>query len=632
MLDTEWGGRVGEQGVFVWVDVSKARLDVPARGSDESFPVGTAEEPQHTTTAGKKSRGAARSEPACGRNGNRVGCAPWRSHSSADTAELRKARGAFFTPPEIGSFLAHWAVRTATDSVFEPSCGEAGLLLAAARELQRRSASELSLGRLFGVDIHEPSIRAAHEQLVGTGLAFELQARDLFDLPALPQWDVVIGNPPYLRYQAFSGSHRIKAQEAALKHGVRLGGLANAWAAFVVHSAQCLNPKGRLALVLPAALLSVNYAAPVRRFLLKRFSSVQIIMFEERVFPGVLKEVVLLLAEGTGPTDKFELFQVRDVEELLSWNGLPGEKARECAPTTAEAKWTDALLPKEAISLYHQLHEKHFEPLAGWGKTELGMVTGNNRYFTLARMEAADLGLKSPELLRISPPGSRHLRGLEFSDAAFEELADEGARVYLFYPPNGVPLSPAAASYIAKGERAKVHKAYKCSVREPWWRVPLISAPNLFLTYMNQDLPRLVANEAHVLYLNSIHGVTLRRGRTKLGRELLPVAMLNSLTALGAELEGRSYGGGILKVEPKEADRLPMPSLDLLNRAEDDLRALRPQLGKHLRSSQLEKVMDSVDSILLVKHLGLRPKEVQALRASRKAMSARRNARGGKPA
>jgi adenine-specific DNA-methyltransferase len=557
---------------------------------------------------------------------------PVEDHSSADTAELRKARGAFFTPPEIGFFLAHWAVRAAADSVFEPSCGEAGLLLAAAKELRRLSASELSLGRLFGVDIHEPSIRAAHVHLAGTGLAFELQTRDFFDIPALPQWDVVIGNPPYLRYQAFSGSNRLKAQEAALRHGVRLGGLANAWAAFVVHAAQCLNPKGRLALVLPAALLSVNYAAPVRRFLLKRFSSVQIIMFEERVFPGVLEEVVLLLAEGTGPTEKFELFQVRDVEELLSWDGLPGEKARECAPANAEAKWTDALLPKEAIALYHQLHEKHFEPLLEWGETELGMVTGNNRYFTLSSTEAAAQGLASRELLKISPPGSRHLRGLEFSEAAFRELAGEGARAYLFYPPAGKTLSPAAADYIAQGEHAKVHKAYKCSVREPWWRVPLVAPPDLFLTYMNQDLPRLVANEARVHYLNSVHGVTLRRGRTKIGRDLLPVAMLNSLTALGAELEGRSYGGGILKVEPKEADRLPMPSLDLVTRAADDLRALLPQLGKHLRSSHLEKVLDSVDSILLVKHLGLRSRQVQALRASHKAMAARRNARGGKPA
>ncbi len=552
-------------------------------------------------------------------------------HPSADTAELRKARGAFFTPPEIGSFLAQWAVRSSTDAVFEPSCGEAALLLEAAKELRRQSASEPSSGRLFGIDIHEPSVQVARAHLANVGLPFELQVRGFFDLPATPEWDVVIGNPPYVRYQAFSGADRTKAQEAALRHGVRLGGLANAWAAFVVHAAQFLKPQGRLALVLPAALLAVNYAAPIRRFLLKRFSAVRIIVFEERVFPGVLEEVALLLAEGTGPTDRFELFQVRNIEELLSWNGLPDEQARECAPATAESKWTDALLPKQAASLYQQLQGEHFEPLSAWGETDLGMVTGNNRYFALSSEEVAKLGLESRELLKISPPGSRHLRGLEFSQAAFEELAREGARAFLFYPPNG-ELSNAAAAYIAQGEREKVHKAYKCSVRAPWWRVPLVPVPDLFLTYMNQDLPRLVANDAEARYLNSIHGVTLRRGRARLGRELLPIAMLNSITALGAELEGRSYGGGILKVEPKEADRLPMPGPELLARAADDLRALRPQLGRRLRSSQLEEALDMVDGILLVKHFGLRAEDVQALRAGRKALASRRTARAGKPA
>jgi hypothetical protein len=107
--------------------------------------------------------------------------------------------------------------------------------------------------------------------------------------------------------------------------------------------------------------------------------------------------------------------------------------------------------------------------------------------------------------------------------------------------------------------------------------------------------------------------------------------MLNSLTALGAELEGRSYGGGLLKVEPKEADKVPMPSLALLEKASDDLRAMRPQLGRCLRNSQLEDALGLVDRVLLVKHLGLSEEDVKSLRAGRVALAARRAARSGKP-
>src|SRR6185312_10193847 len=142
------------------------------------------------------------------------------------------------------------------------------------------------------------------------------QDRDLFDHADWPAFDAVIGNPPYIRYQQFIGEARAKGLRAALAQGVPLTGLASSWAAFTIHAAQFLKPEGRLGLVLPAELLTVNYAARVRRFLLNRFSSVRLILFEELIFPNVLEEVVLLLAEGNGGASKFEVYQVRNLEDL----------------------------------------------------------------------------------------------------------------------------------------------------------------------------------------------------------------------------------------------------------------------------------------------------------------------------
>ncbi len=78
----------------------------------------------------------------------------------------------------------------------------------------------------------------------------------------------MIGNPPFVRYQDFSGEARVRSRAAALRAGVPLTNLASSWAAFAVHSALFPRPGGRMGLVLPAELLSVNYAAEVRRFLL----------------------------------------------------------------------------------------------------------------------------------------------------------------------------------------------------------------------------------------------------------------------------------------------------------------------------------------------------------------------------
>jgi hypothetical protein len=158
-----------------------------------------------------------------------------------------------------------------------------------------------------------------------------------------------------------------------------------------------------------------------------------------------------------------------------------------------------------------------------------------------------------------------------------------------------------------------------------------VRIPDLFLTYMNHDVPRLVSNKARAAHLNSVHGVTLNDAHRALGMDLLPIAMLNSVTMLGAELVGRSYGGGILKIEPKEADRLPMPAPEVLIAAADKLRNLRPQLSKHLRNSQLSDVVKAVDDILLAGLVGLSASHVAALSEARNMMATRRAARAGKP-
>lgn len=230
-----------------------------------------------------------------------------------DTSALRKARGAFFTPPEVAEYIAAWAIRSPDDVVLEPSCGEAEFLLAAGRRLDRLGAPRGGRPSLRGVERHEPSAAAAEQLLQSAGLRAEIHTGDFFEAP-LSRGSVaaVVGNPPYVRYQGFTGEARARAQRAALAAGVSLSGLASSWAAFTVHSAELLRSDGRLGLVLPAELLTTNYAGPVRRYLLDRFASVRLIMFDERVFPGVLAEIVLLRAEGSGGTDTVDICQARN--------------------------------------------------------------------------------------------------------------------------------------------------------------------------------------------------------------------------------------------------------------------------------------------------------------------------------
>ncbi|WP_277501383.1 N-6 DNA methylase [Nocardioides sp. ChNu-99] len=538
-----------------------------------------------------------------------------------DSAALRKARGAFFTPPAIASFIVEWAVRSSADLVFEPSAGDAEFLVHA---VQRLRALGEDRPRVYGVELHSWSAEIGSDRVAASGGHLEMTVGDFFDVDPAPRYSAVVGNPPFIRFQDFAGDSRAKARAAALRGGVALSGLASSWAAFTVHGALNLEPGGRLGFVLPAELLHANYAAPVRRFLFENFAQVDLVMFDRRVFDEAETEAVLLLADGYGgTTDHARIRQVPDAAAL----SLDLPSAATWAPTDPAARWSGSTVSPEAAGIYaNLLLDTSFSALKTWGETTLGMVTGNNKYFALTPARVAELGLRSSEVLRLSPPGSSHLRGLEFSSRAHAELGRNDKRTMLFRP-SAAP-SAAARAYIAQGEADGVDKAYKCRVRKEWWRVPLVARSDLLLTYMNADTPRLTTNSAGALHLNSVHGVYLSPDHRDLGRALLPVAALNSVTMLGAEFTGRAYGGGMLKMEPGEADLWALPSPTIVDQARDALLAVRPQVAGRLRNGNVLDAAKLVDDALLVRVLGMRRSDVAEIRAARNALAARREARG----
>lgn len=508
-----------------------------------------------------------------------------------DTASLRKARGAFFTPSGITEHLAEWAIREPTDQVLEPSVGEAAFLVAAVDRLHGLGAVRPVV---HGVDVHRDSAAIAQDLLKELGAEPSIRVSDFFLVAPEPKFDAVIGNPPFIRYQEWSGEQRDRSRFAALQQGVALTGLASSWAGFVAHAAGFLKPGGRLALVLPAELLSVNYAAPVRRFLLQRFRSVELVVFDEQVFPDAEADTVLVKADGwsmpaSGEAVLRQAVNAAGLEQLAegtSWS-----------PADATDRWSPIRLAKETTAgAAALLGSGTFVPLAHFGDVKLGAVTGANRFFALSPARVRELGIPRRDLVRVSPPGSAHLRNLTLTDSGMTRLGQRGEATWLVWPAD----KPAEATmeYLESGHRTGVDEAYKCRVRSPWWRVPLLPPPDLFLTYMNADMPRLVSNAAGARHLNSVHGVYLREQYAATGT-LLPLASLNSLTALSAEIEGRSYGGGVLKIEPREAARWWMPSPVLIAQTAHELEALRPRVQRLLQAKNVRGAIEAVDAVIL---------------------------------
>jgi tRNA1(Val) A37 N6-methylase TrmN6 len=546
-----------------------------------------------------------------------------------DSNQLRKERGAFFTPQAIANYLADWAV--AGDpyaKVLDPTCGEAVFLLAAGKRLKAlgRDADELD-EQLFGVDLHDSSLDFAQELLEKDGLDARLIASDFFELntpnqlgASLPYVDAVIGNPPFVRFQVHSGEARARSRAAALRQGVRLSGLASSWAALLLHSCGFLKPKGRLAIVLPAELLTVGYAEPVRQWLKSRFEQVHLVLFDRLQFDDATEKVVLVLAKGDGGCDAFSLYYLDDSDDLA--NIRPMENLS--VTPAASGKWTDLLLPNRQRQLFKQATSQHFSSLSTYGTPELGTVTGSNAYFVLDEETRVKYGLiESVHVRKVCPPGTKHLKGLSFTLGQWSALRDAGEKVWLLHPSTS-DSSEELERYLRLGVSTGVPEAYKCSVRTPWWRPPAVSPPDLFFTYMSHRYPRLIANTARTTFVNSMHGVRLVPDAPKVARQALPLLAFNSVTMLGAEIFGRSYGGGVLKMEPSEAALLPVPHYSALEESWSILAGDRQGLNNQLLQGRWTNVVKLVDEALLVKTLNLSRGEVTDIHDAARSLRAKR--------
>lgn len=547
-----------------------------------------------------------------------------------DSADNRKLRGAYFTPYAIAEHLADWALRGLGNEglVLDPTCGEGVFLLAAGMQLVRQGRS----GRLLGVDLHGDSLAETKRLLAAQGSRdAELLTGDFFQeltplqLGArLPYVDAVIGNPPFVRYHQHRGDVRKRATAAALAQGVRLSGLASSWAALLVHASAFLKPSGRMAMVLPAELLSVGYAEPIRQWLRRRFSSVHLVLFDRLQFADAEEQVVLLVARGSGGCNAFTLHHVESADELAE---LHIYDADAFAPRDV-GKWTDLLIPEQARGLLRTTVDAHFDVLRSYGTVELGTVTGANKYFTLSDATRKEYGLvESRHVDRVVPPGSRHVPGLRFTEGHWQQLKLEGSRVWLLNPRVAPVPGSGLARYLEVGRALGVHEAYKCSLRQDWWVPPVVPVPDFFFTYMSHSTPRLISNLARATLVNSMHGVTIDSDLKTEVQEALPLVLLNTVTMLCAEVQGRSYGGGILKMEPREAASLPLPRPASVAAAWTRLQGRREQLENLVRLGCWSQVTQEVDEVVLLQSGVVGREQLDVLRAALLRRRARRQGR-----
>jgi adenine-specific DNA methylase len=245
-------------------------------------------------------------------------------------------------------------------------------------------------------------------------------------------------------------------------------------------------------------------------------------------------------------------------------------------------------------------------------------VTGRNSFFTFTDAQADELGLRAHCVPLVSR--SAQLSGLVYdTDCRASDVA-AGHRTWLLNAPPE-PGDAALVAHIGAGEAAGVHRGYKCSIRAPWWITPSLWIPDLFMLRQIHRAPRLTVNAAAATSTDTVHRVRLSPG---VDAAALAAVFHNSATFAFTEIMGRSYGGGILELEPAEAERLPIPAPAHAS-AE-----LACDVDLLLKANEIDKALDLVDRHVLIDGLGFPGEVVAQCRAAWLSLRDRRTRRGSR--
>jgi adenine-specific DNA-methyltransferase len=528
-------------------------------------------------------------------------------------ASVEKLRGGFYTPEPIAAFILRWGIHSNDLDILEPSCGD-GVFLEQLRKgkLKYKSITAVELDEIEAkkaVQINLPR----KEMIIADFHSYCNNTHKRFDL--------IIGNPPYIRYQFFNRQQQMEAQNIFARAGLIYSKLTNAWVSFVVGSSLLLKDKGgKIGFVLPAEILQVSFAQQLRHFIARFFNKINIISFQKLLFPNIQQEVVLLLCEKNDTKNhRIEHIELRDSGELKTLD-VARLKSPKKKIDFKSNKWTFYFLEQEEINFLENVaKDRDISALGKYARVEVGITTGANDFFTvpLATVEEYDLqDYAKPMVGR-----SVQVNSVIFTAEDWEKnrLAEARAHLLVFPDRKKLNRTNGAVKYIGYGESIGVHKGYKTGLREDWFVVPSLKISNVLFIRRNNLYPRLIINQAEAYTTDTMHRVFIHPGTDV---NALVASYYNSLSLAFTEVSGRSHGGGVLELMPNEAERVLLPY-------HKDNALLLAEIDRLIRSNaDIESVLAKTNQIILKEHYGFTQKEIKLAHGIWKKLSARRLNRG----
>lgn len=456
----------------------------------------------------------------------------------------RRLEGQTFTPFEIVESMVAWAAKKAVPSrVVDPGTGSGRFIIRALREFPRAEG--------IAIDTDPIALLIARANSCVWGLEDRIDFR-LCDyretsIEKIDGVTLYIGNPPYVRHHNITADWKEWYAATAKELDLPTSKLAGLHAHFFLATAKHMRPGDIGAYITSSEWLDVNYGASLRRLLLSRLSLKELHVFDPASLPFANAQVtgVIVCFSCDLEVDTVVISRVKALSDL----GNPDRVLRVGRTDMQNSsRWS-------LVGLVRKKYPQGYLELGEYFRVRRGAVTGANKVWVVRR---GDVDL--PESVLV--PSVTKAR--ELFEAGETLVSNLHLKCIVDIPLNYQSLDNDSVvrieQYIAYAQSIGADRGYVARHRHAWWSVGLGEPAPILATYMARRPPRFVKNCVHARHINVVHGLYPRGKFSDQDVDLL-LQYLNRNVEL---VDGRTYAGGLTKFEPKEMERLMVPSFDLL--------------------------------------------------------------------
>lgn len=481
--------------------------------------------------------------------------------------EERRKFGQFATPFKLAKEIVSYGLALLNDnkiSFLEPALGTGSFYSALLSETTKFAKYIKSA---VGIELDDKYYSAALELWGDSNI--NLVQMDFAVAEGVGIANFLISNPPYVRHH-YIGKEQKSKLAALIKNetGLSISGLAGLYCYFILLAHKWLAPNAICGWLIPSEFMDVNYGSTLKQYLLNNVHLLRIHRYnpEDCKFDDALVSSCVVWFKNEIVLDNY------DVE--FSYGGTHDNPviSRKVDKISMEKcrKWTRF---SEKTNENQQSEKKNTATLGDYFNIKRGLATGDNDFFILSKEQIIALGLDMTFFTPILP-SPRYLKSNEvFCDSkGYPQLDTQYFLLNCTLLEDELKVKhPSIWNYLNSGKETTAQK-YLCKNRKVWYFQESRAVTPFLCSYMgrgknNNSAPfRFILNHANALATNSYlmlypKGV-LKDAISKSPNILHRVwNVLTNISASDLECEGRVYGGGLKKIEPRELSNVRCPYL-----------------------------------------------------------------------